>query len=139
MTESRDAALAPASPAEPQVLANIPTTPGQRRMARTFLVALLVILLGTWPFATIKLPEVDAFVPTLAAALFVSDCVTAALLFAQFSILRQWALLVIASGYLFNGLIVVKIVGEAERAISPFGGGPKLDHVVMQDDGGDHA
>ena len=107
MTESSDAALAPASRTEPEVLANIPPTMGQRRTARAFLLALLVILLGTWPFAAIKLPEIDAFVPTLAAALLVSDCVTAALLFAQFSILLHWALLVIASGYLFSGLIVV--------------------------------
>src|SRR5215213_2603691 len=108
MTESKDAALEPPSRTpEPQVLANIPPTPGQRRLARAFLLGLLIILLGTWPFAALKLPEVDAFVPSLAAALFVSDCVTAALLFAQFSILRQWALLVIASGYLFSGLIVV--------------------------------
>src|SRR4051812_27809957 len=106
MTESK--VLAPgSSTAEPQGLANIPPTPGQRRTARAFLLALLVVLLGTWPFAAIKLPEVEAFVPTLAAALFVSDCVTAALLFAQFSILRQWALLIIASGYLFSALIVV--------------------------------
>ena len=89
--------------ASPRSWRTLPPTPGQRRMARAFLLALLVILLGTWPFAAIKLPEVDAFVPTLAAALFVSDCVTAALLFAQFSILRQWALLVIASGYVFSG------------------------------------
>src|SRR5262249_1325799 len=57
--------------------------------------------------ATIRLPEIDVFIPALAAALFVSDCVTAALLFAQFSILRQWALLIIANGYLFSALIVV--------------------------------
>jgi signal transduction histidine kinase len=119
MTESRDAALAPDT--EPQVLANIPPTPGQRRMARAFLLALLVILLGTWPFAAIKLPEVHAFVPTLAAALFVSDCVTAALLFAQFSILRQWALLVIASGYLFSGLIVVAHALTFPGAFTPTG------------------
>jgi signal transduction histidine kinase len=106
MTESRDATLAPVS-LEPEVLANISPTPSQRRMARAFLLALPIVLLVTWPFATIKLPEVAAFVPTLAAALFVSDCVTAALLIAQFSVLRQWALLVIASGYLFSALIVV--------------------------------
>src|SRR5829696_3066886 len=77
MTESK--VLAPSSStAEPQVLANVRPTPGQRRTARAFLLALLVVLLGTWPIAAIKLPEVDAFVPTLAAALFVSDCVTAA-------------------------------------------------------------
>ncbi|HET6518385.1 MAG TPA: MASE4 domain-containing protein, partial [Geminicoccaceae bacterium] len=106
---------------EPQVLANIPPTPGQRRMARAFLLALLVILLGTGPFAAIKLPEVHAFVPTLAAALFVSDCVTAALLFAQFSILGQWALLVIASGYLFSGLIVVAHALTFPGAFTPTG------------------
>src|SRR5215207_11556125 len=121
MTESRDAALAPTSGSEPEVLANIAPTPGQRRMARAFLVALLVILLGTLPFAAIKLPEAHAFVPTLAAALFVSDCVTAALLFAQFSILRQWALLSIASGYLFTALIVVAHALAFPGAFTPTG------------------
>jgi signal transduction histidine kinase len=122
MTESTDTALGPTGgTSEPQVLANVPPTPAQRRMARAFLVALLVILLGTWPFAAVKLPEVDAFVPTLAAALFVSDCVTAALLFAQFSILRQWALLVIASGYLFSALIVVAHALTFPGAFTPTG------------------
>jgi signal transduction histidine kinase len=122
MTESRDSALAPASRiTQPLVLANIPPSPGQRRIARAFLLALLVILLGTWPFAAIRLPEVDAFVPTLAAALFVSDCVTAALLFAQFSILRQWALLVIASGYLFSALIVIAHALTFPGAFTPTG------------------
>jgi signal transduction histidine kinase len=122
MTESEDLVLEPASPiAEPQVLANIPPGLGQRRMARAFLLALVVILLCTWPFAAIKLPEIDAFVPTLAAGLFVSDCVTAALLFAQFSILRRWALLAIASGYLFNGLIVVAHALAFPGAFTPTG------------------
>ena len=92
---------------EPQVLANIPPSAGQRRTARILVLALLVILAATWPFATLKLPAIDAFVPSLAAALFVSDCVTAVLLFGQFTILRQWALLVIANGYAFSALIVV--------------------------------
>jgi signal transduction histidine kinase len=122
MTERTDAALAPAThTTEPQVLANVPPTPGQRRMACAFLLALLLLFLGTWPFAHVKLPEVDAFVPTLAGALFVSDCVTAALLFAQFSILRQWALLVIASGYLFSALIVVAHALAFPGAFTPTG------------------
>jgi signal transduction histidine kinase len=120
MTESRDATLAPVS-LEPEVLATIAPTPAQRRMARAFLLALLIFLLVTWPFATIKLPEVDAFVPTLAAALFVSDCVTAALLLAQFSVLRQWALLVIANGYLFSALIVVAHALAFPGAFTPTG------------------
>jgi len=92
---------------EPQVLANVAPTAAQRRLAHLLLFALLAILAATWPFATIRLPEIDAFVPSLAAALFISDCVTAVLLFGQFSILRQRALLVIANGYLFSSLIVI--------------------------------
>ena len=122
MTESKDTALAPATgTTEPQVLANVSPTAGQRRMAGAFLLALLVILLGTWPFAAVKLPKVDAFVPTLAAALFISDCVTAALLFAQFSILRRWALLVIATGYLFSALIVIAHALTFPGAFTPTG------------------
>jgi signal transduction histidine kinase len=122
MTESKDAVLEPiARPTEPRVLANIPPTQGQRRMARAFLLALLLILVVTWPFAAIKLPEIAAFVPTLAGALFVSDCVTAALLFAQFSILRHWALLVIASGFWFSALIVVAHALAFPGAFTPTG------------------
>jgi hypothetical protein len=78
-----------------------------QRRARILALALLAILAATWPFATIKLPEIDAFVPSLAAALLISDIVTAVLLFGQFSILRQWALLVLANGFLFSALIVI--------------------------------
>ena len=122
MTERKDAPSTSASrTTEPQVLANIPPALGQRRMARAFLLALLLLFFATWPFAAVKLPEVDAFVPALASALFVSDCVTAALLFAQFSMLRQWALLVIASGYLFTALIVVAHAVTFPGAFTPSG------------------
>ena len=39
--------------------------------------------------------------------MFVCDSITAILLFAQFSILRSRAILVIASGYLFSALILI--------------------------------
>jgi hypothetical protein len=42
--------------------------------------------------------------------MFVCDSITAILLFAQFSILRSRAILVIASGYLFTALILVPYV-----------------------------
>jgi signal transduction histidine kinase len=92
---------------EPQVVANVPPSPGQRWTAHLIVLALFAILAVTWPFATIKLPAIDAFVPSLAAALFISDSVTAVLLFGQFSILRRWSLLVIANGFLFSALIVI--------------------------------
>ncbi len=105
----------------PQVLANIPPSPGQRRVARLLVLALLAILAITWPFATVRLPAILAFVPSLAAALFVSDCVTAVLLFGQYSILRQRSLLVIATGYVFSALIVVAHALAFPGAFSPGG------------------
>ena len=80
----------------------------QRRLALALVLALLVAFLitaGLLP--TIQLGRIDAFVPAYATALFVIDLMTAILLFAQFSILRSRALLVIASGYLFTALIVI--------------------------------
>lgn len=80
----------------------------QRRLALALVLTLLVAFLitaGLLP--TIQLGRIDAFVPAYATALFVIDLMTAILLFAQFSILRSRALLVIASGYLFTALIVI--------------------------------
>jgi len=106
---------------EPQVLANVPPTISQRRTARILVLVLLAILAITWPFATVKLPEIGVFVPSLASALFISDGVTAVLLFGQFAILRSWALLVIANGYVFSGLIVIAHALAFPGAFSPTG------------------
>jgi hypothetical protein len=77
MTESVRAVSAQRLRHRPQVLANIPPNADQRSMARAFVLALLAILAGTWPFATVELPQVVTFVSSLPAKLFVSDCVTA--------------------------------------------------------------
>jgi signal transduction histidine kinase len=80
----------------------------QRRLALALVLALLVAFLITAGLhSTNQLGRIDAFVPAYASALFVIDLMTAVLLFAQFSILRSRALLVIASGYLFTALIVI--------------------------------
>jgi signal transduction histidine kinase len=80
----------------------------QRRLALAIVLALLVAYsITAGPLSTIRPPRVYAFVPAYATATFVNDSITAVLLFAQFSILRSRALLVIASGYLFTALIVI--------------------------------
>jgi signal transduction histidine kinase len=69
-----------------------------------------IVLLGfalAAPFAREPLAELNAFFPSLDAIVFVTDLVTAVLLFAQFSINRSRALLALALGYLFTALIVV--------------------------------
>jgi Membrane-associated sensor, integral membrane domain len=59
------------------------------------------------PFARKPLAELNAFFPSLDAIVFVTDLITAVLLYALFSISHSRALLALASGYLFTALIVV--------------------------------
>ena len=121
MAKSTGDGLAQGSHHQPQVPSNIAPTLAQRRVARALIVALLAIFAGSWPLEAIKLPDIDAFVPSLAAALFVADCVAAVLLFGQFLILRQLALLIIADGYVFSALLVVAHALAFPGAFAPHG------------------
>jgi signal transduction histidine kinase len=90
------------------ILSRVSPGPAQRRLALAVVLALLVAFaIAAGPLSTIQVTRIDAFVPIYATAMLVSDSITAVLLFAQFSILRSRALLVIASGYLFTALMVV--------------------------------
>ncbi|MEA2918689.1 MAG: hypothetical protein QOJ15_10770 [Bradyrhizobium sp.] len=90
------------------ILSSLSPSRTQRRLAVAVVVALLVAFLITDALlSTIQLGRIDAFVPAYATAMFVTDSITAVLLFAQFSILRSRALLAIASGYLYTALIVI--------------------------------
>jgi signal transduction histidine kinase len=79
----------------------------QRRLALAIVVLLGVAFLATAPFAAVPLLRSDAFIPAYETALFVEDAITAALLFAQFAILRLPSLLLLGTAYLFTGLIVI--------------------------------
>ena len=90
------------------ILSSLSPSPAQRRLALAVLLALLAAFLITEGLlSTIQLGRIEAFVPAYATAMFVSDLITAVLLFAQFSILRSRALLAIAGGYLFTALIII--------------------------------
>jgi signal transduction histidine kinase len=90
------------------ILSSLSPGRAQRRFALAVVLALLVaFFIMAWPLSSIQLGRIDAFVPAYSTALFVIDLITAVLLFAQFSILRSRALLVIASGYLFTAFIVI--------------------------------
>jgi signal transduction histidine kinase len=99
---------APAPQERHFVLSHLSPSLAQRRLALAIVLALLVAFVITaGPLSTIQPARIDAFVPAYATAIFVTDLLTAVLLFAQFSILRSRALLVIASGYLYTALIVI--------------------------------
>jgi signal transduction histidine kinase len=59
------------------------------------------------PFASKQLAQINAFIPSFEAVVFVTDLITSVLLFSQFSISYAPALLALASGYLFTALIVI--------------------------------
>jgi signal transduction histidine kinase len=90
------------------ILSSLSPRRAQRRLALAVVLVLQVALfLAGGPLSATQVGRIDAFVPAYATAMFVSDLITAVLLFAQFSILRSRALLVIASGYLFTALILI--------------------------------
>jgi len=87
----------------PLVIANLPASGPQKAMAFGVAVVLTVAAAIIAPFASIQLGRLDAFIPVLQTALSIADLITAALLFAQYSIQPQRALLALASGYMCSG------------------------------------
>jgi len=87
----------------PLIIANLPATGQQNAIAVGVAVLLFVAAAVIATFANIQLGRVDAFIPVLQTALSIVDFITATLLFAQYSIQPQRALLALASGYMFSG------------------------------------
>ena len=83
--------------------------PTARQSRSAFAVAALAAVgfAAVAPFAGRPLPALNALFPALDAIVFVTDLVTAVLLFAQYSISRSRSLFALASGYLFTAFIVV--------------------------------
>ena len=99
--------LVPSLGGQGLVLTNLSPSPAQRRLALGIVLVLLVVFIAAAPFATLPMPRLNAFVPAYATAILVNDAITAALLFAQFTIVRSGALLALANGYLLTSLIAI--------------------------------
>jgi signal transduction histidine kinase len=87
----------------PIVIATMPATSRQRRTALTVVVAFFAVALIVAPFADVQVGRIDGFIPVLQTVLSLADLITATLLFTQYAIQPQSALLVLASGYIFSG------------------------------------
>src|SRR5262249_21460464 len=95
-------------PAEQQfLLATLPATTGQRRMALGIVLVLLSVFVLSAPFSALELPASRAFITASQTVLFLIYLITATLIFAEFSIVRWQKLLALAIGYLFSALISV--------------------------------
>ena len=105
-----DRSMVQAVPEEQRdIFSTLSPGPAQRRLALGLVLGILIafVLIEAGTLAGVHLRPVAAFVPAYATSMFVFDSVTAILLFAQFSVLRSPAILVIASGYLFTALILI--------------------------------
>ncbi len=89
------------------LLSSSPPDERERATALVIAVASVLTLAGAAPFARVQLPEVTAFIPAYQAALLITDLITAVLLYGQFARARSFALLALASGYLFDALMIV--------------------------------
>jgi signal transduction histidine kinase len=110
-----------ASDERPFLLATLPPSQGQIRLALGVVAVLFAAFSVTVTVAKVQLPRIDAFIPAIEASILINDLITSALLFAQFSIMRSWALLAIASGYFFTALIVIPHTLVFPGLIAPTG------------------
>ncbi|MET0743698.1 MAG: ATP-binding protein [Microvirga sp.] len=91
----------------PFLLSTAAPNPRQWRMAISVLTGLMAALLLAAPFARLNLPGTEILIPAYAAAAFLVELLTAALLFALFSVDRSRAVLFLGCGYLFSGLLAL--------------------------------
>ena len=102
-------------------LSRAPATAAQRRLALAIVILSVAAFIPAVPFARLPLAKVPAFIPSYEAALTLSDLITAVLLFGQFARLRTTALLALASGYLYDALIIVPHAFTFPGVFSPTG------------------
>ena len=88
-------------------IATVPPTARQRRLAAALIIVLFIGFSVTAPFAATQLAPNYSFVPAIEAIDFVTDLLTAGLLFSKFPIIGLRAVLVLASGYLFSALAII--------------------------------
>jgi signal transduction histidine kinase len=102
-------------------LVDLRPTARQSRAAFSVAVLAAVGFAAAAPFAGRPLAALNALFPALDAIVFVTDLVTAVLLFAQYSISRSRALFALATGYLFTAFIVVPHALTFAGAFTPAG------------------
>jgi hypothetical protein len=88
-------------------IAALPANAWQRKIALRAFIILLVIAVVNVPLSDIQLGRNDYFVPFIHTAMFLAYLLTAAFLFAQYSIYPRRALLFVAGGFICSGLVAV--------------------------------
>jgi signal transduction histidine kinase len=103
------------------LLATLPPSQLQSRLACGIVVTMLVLFVVTLRYVNVQLPRVEAFITIHAITTLINDLITAMLLFSMYSIVRRRVLLVIAGGYLFTSLMVIPWALTFPGLFSPTG------------------
>jgi signal transduction histidine kinase len=82
---------------------------------------LLAVFCITLPYASLQLPVVTAFIPINVTIVVINDLITAALLVAQFWVVRSTWLLVLAAGFFFTALMFVPFALTYPGVFAPSG------------------
>jgi len=90
---------------QPWLVSFLPPSPTLERAAFAVSTFLLIAFAIAIPFSRFSLPQLTIYIPLVATVMFLSDLITASLLFVQFSIVRSRTLLLLANGYLFTSLV----------------------------------
>ena len=91
------------------------------QLAWTLVLVSLPIFVIVSPFATVKLPELWAFIPSVQSMLAANGMTIMLMLYAQFFVLRSPALLLLAAGYQFSALMSVTYALTFPRLFAPTG------------------
>jgi signal transduction histidine kinase len=90
-------------------------------MALTVVAVSTLAFAAAVPFVRVRLPAIAAFIPSYESALAINDLITAVLIFGLFIELRSRALLALASGYLFDALMIIPHALSFPGAFTPTG------------------
>src|ERR1700740_1075710 len=86
------------------LVAAMPASGRQRKISVGALIVLFVIVASTIQLAHVQLPHITSFVPIVETSICLASLLTAVFLFAQYSVYPLGAVLVLAGGFVFNGL-----------------------------------
>jgi len=88
-------------------LATAQATSREKRVAWIVTVVSIFFFVALAPFAAVKLVEISSFIPGYVASLIVISLVTAVILLGQYVRLRSLAILALAAGYFFDGIVLI--------------------------------
>jgi signal transduction histidine kinase len=103
----------------------------QKRLTASIAVVLFLVFLSVLPFRNVPLPAITAFIPAFDATLLAGVWIAAILLYGQASVLNSRALMALATGFFFTGLVIIPHMLAYPDALSLIGlpgAGPNSSH-----------